>query len=393
VSATSTHLFCGGFGDGLGFHRAGFSPVFAANHDAASVATVRANFSGVRVRLCDIANLDFRSVPRTDVLVGSPICTEVSPEGRNATPRRQLCLDEAGDDRPAEQEFARTRATAWDLLRADEVHDYDVVCGENVVDFVTRWRPFGAWLRVWDALGKNVQVASVNAAHIGVEDNDTAPQHRNRVIWCFSKRGLPLPDLRVRPACVCLECGPVRGVQQWGRRFDAVGARKVGVYGKQYRYVCPTRGCHRVVEPVTRPIGEHIDWTVRGHRFGDGRQDRKTLTPYQPATRRRVEIGLDRFDGAPFIVILRKNCTVQSVDEPVSTITTGNHHWLVRPGSSVDDCEIRQLTVRERARAQHFPDTHKFMGDSEEHHKRQVGNAVPVNVAHWHGERVRAVWA
>lgn len=390
---TSTHLFTGGCGDLRGYVDAGFEAVTAANHDEDSVATVRANFTGVYAKRCDINNLDFRSIPRSHVLVGSPICTEISPAGRNATPRDQESLDVELDDdeRPKPPDFSRTRATAWDLIRADEVHDYDVVCGENVVDFASRWRLFDAWLNVWDALGKNVQVVSVNAAHVGEVGNEAAPQLRNRVIFCFSKKGLPLPDLRVRPACLCSECGPVEGIQRWGKRFDRPGVRKVGSYGvrQQYIYICPTARCHRPVQPVIRSIREHIDWSVAGQRFGDGKPNRKVFEAYGPVTTRKVRLGLEQFGGEPFIVILRRNCTVQSLDEPVSTITTGNHHLLVKPGATLEDSEVRQLTVRERARAQRFPDTHVFAGDSETSLKRQVGNAVPVNLGHWVGSRVR----
>ncbi|MEV6781951.1 hypothetical protein [Streptomyces sp. NPDC051098] len=47
----------------------------------------------------NIHTLDFRTLPRTRVAVGSPICKESSPAGGNATPRRQLDWDDvAGDD-------------------------------------------------------------------------------------------------------------------------------------------------------------------------------------------------------------------------------------------------------------------------------------------------------
>lgn len=393
---TSTHLFSGGCGDLRGYVDAGFTATFAANHDADAVSTVRANFADVRAKRCDINNLDFRNIPRTAILAASPICTEISPAGGNATPQQQGQFEEEADgdedERAAEPEFARTRATAWDLIRADEVHDYDAVCGENVIDFATRWRLFDAWLNVWDALGKNVQVVAVNSAHVRGKDNESAPQIRNRVVFCFSKKGLPLPDLRIRPACICPECGPVGGVQRWGKRFDQAGVRKVGNYGarQQYQYVCPTPRCHVPVQPIVRSIREHVDWSARGRRLGDGRPHRKVFEAYGPATTRKIRIGLERFEGEPFIAILRNNCTVQSLDAPVSTIATGNHHLLVRPGARLEDCEVRQLTVRERARAQRFPDTHIFAGDAETSQKRQVGNAVPVNVAHWLGSRVRA---
>lgn len=384
---TSTHLFAGGCGDVRGYGEGGIHATFTANHDTDSVETARLNFPGVRSLQCDINNLDFRSVPRTPVLIGSPICTEIAPAGRNASPRIVSTLDDA-DGRPAAPEFARTRATAWDLIRADEVHDYDVVCGENVIDFATRWRLFNAWLGVWEALGKQVQVVSVNAAHVRGPGNTAAPQHRNRVLFVFTKRGLPQPDLTLRPECVCPQCGPVLGIRRWGRRFDRPGVRKVGNYGsrQQYVYICPTPRCHRPATPVTEPIRPHIDWSTPGRRFGDGKPH--TGDPYSPATTSKVKAGYERFGGAPFLVILRKNATVASLDDPIPALTTGNHHLLVRPGEQLADAEVRQLTPLERARAQRFPDTHQFAG-SEVSQKRQIGNAVPVNVASWLAHRLR----
>lgn len=386
---TSTHLFSGGCGDVRGFADAGFTPTLAANHDESAVQTLRDNFPGVRGLRCNINNLDFRSVPRTDILVGSPICTEISPAGRNATPKRPAALGD-DDGAAADPEFSRTRATAWDLIRADEVNDFDMICGENVPDFFTRWRLFEAWVGVWTALGKTVQLASVNAAHISGVGNPGAPQLRNRIVFCISKKGLPAPDLRVRPDCICLNCGPVQGVQRWAPRFDRTGVRKVGSYGKQYHYVCPTPRCHLRVEPVVQSIREFVNVTPRGTRVADGRADRKVYTPYVPETRRKIQIGLDRFGAEPFIVILRRHCTVQSLDEPVSTITAeGNHHMLVHPGATVDECRVHMLDINTRAAAQRFAAGHRFAGvDTAQ--IRQIGNAVPVNVAHWLGERALA---
>lgn len=383
---TTTHLFAGGAGDLAGARDAGYTPLFAANHNQAAIATVRANFPGIDTRTCDITNLDFRSIPRTRVLVGSPICTEISPAGGNPTAPRQDTLDA-----PARRDlYGLTRATAWCLLRADEVRDYDVVLGENVPRFATGWRLFDTWLHGWDALGKNITLTSVDAAHISSPGNPPAPQHRNRILFAFTRKGLPVPDLRPRPEAICPECGPVRGIQQWTEKFDKPGVRKIGTYGKQYWYICPTPRCHLRVEPVVRGIRDFIDWDVPGTPVSAGRQDCKKFTPFVDATLRRIEIGLERYEGAPFLAIIRSHCTVQSLDEPISTITGGNHHLLVRPTASgrVDDCEVRFIGVRTRAAAQRFAPNHHFAG-GETAQKLQIGNAVPVNVARWQAEACR----
>jgi len=228
---TSTHLFCGGCGDLLAFQEAGFDPVFGANHEPTAIATLRTNFPGVRRLRCDINNLDFRRIPRSQVLAGSPICKEASPAGGNATPKQRPELEDAAgdDDQAPPPQWSRTRATAWDLIRAAEIHDYDVVCGENVVDFATRWNPFNAWLNVWDALGYNPQIASVNTAHLSGPDNEAAPQHRQRILFVFTKKGLPLPDLQVRPDSWCPECGPVQGSRSGASGSTSPGyARSAG---------------------------------------------------------------------------------------------------------------------------------------------------------------------
>ncbi|MGY0065134.1 DNA cytosine methyltransferase (plasmid) [Streptomyces sp. LZ34] len=387
---SSTHLFSGGFGDGCGYSNAGFIPTIAANHAPAAVATGQANFPQCRSLCEDVNKLDFRSLPRTRILVGSPICKESAPSGGKSTLKAQAAFDfDAETEQAPAAEWSLTRATAWDLLRAAEVHDYDVVCGENVPGFATRWRLFDTWLRAWAALDYNIQLVSANAAHLAASDGQTVPQNRHRLLWAMTKKGLPVPDLRPRPDAMCQVCGPVKGVQSWAKPR----ARKIGVYGSQYIYVCPNRRCgHSAVVPVTRPVGDIIEPDVRGRRFGDGKPYKK-FTPYAPETRRKVTIGLEKFGDRPFLVILRKNCTVQGLDEPVGTITAeGNHHMLVRPGATVDDCEVRMLTVREKARCQGFPDHHVFMGN-ETKQTLQIGNAVPVNAAHWLGERVATALA
>lgn len=375
----------------VGFAGAGFDPQFAANHMAAAIATVRRNFPAVRYERCDINNLDFRHIPRTRVLVGSPICKEVAPAGGNSTASQKSVTDRTPrpDGRAHAPAWSRTRATAWDLIRANEVHDYDMVRGENVPDFVTRWALFEAWANVWDAMGFNGQIVSIDAAHISGPGNEAAPRHRHRILFVFTRKGPPLPDLQVRPDCMCVECGPVQGVQVWAKRFALPGVRKAGTFDKQYRYACPRARCGRRVEPATLPIRDHIDLTLPGRSAGAGRRDRKKFTPYAEETRRKVAIGLQRYPDQPLLVVLRNHCTVQSLDEPIGAITAeGNHHMLVKPGPTVDDCEVNMIKLRTKARAQRFPDGHVFEGTTAADLTRQVGNAVPVNVAHWLAQRM-----
>ncbi|MFC4512283.1 DNA cytosine methyltransferase [Streptomyces ehimensis] len=399
----TNHLFSGGCGDMVGFANAGFRPRFAANHDPAAVATARANFPGVRARQENIHSLDMRRLPEAQVLVGSPICFEASPSGGRATPKTQLSLDDAAgdgetnensdeeDEKATPAAWSLTRATAWDLLRAAEVavaarRPYDVIAGENVPGFA-RWPLFNAWLRAFNDLGYTPHLTSVNAAHLESGEFGNAPQHRHRLLFVFTRKGLPKLDLRPRPLSLCPHCGLVRGTQRW----ETESRRRVGTYGITYIYVCPNRRCgHLEVKPVLRPIRDSIDWSLPTRKVSAGKPG-KTFRAYADETVRKVGLGRARFDGEPFIAVLRNNCTTQSLDEPIGTVTAaGTHHMLVIPGESLGDCRVRMLSVRERARAQTFPDTHYFQGNATEQ-TRLVGNAVPPTVGSWLAQRIAAV--
>ncbi|MGP3750045.1 DNA cytosine methyltransferase [Streptomyces sp. IBSNAI001] len=393
---SSVHLFAGGCGDLAGFEAAGFTPRFAANHARPAMDTVRLNFPGVRRRHCDVHNLDMRTLPKARTLVGSPICTEVAPAGGNSAPRLAT-LDDAlqtteeevadGDEQASPKDWAQTRLSAWDLIRAMECNNYDVVCGENVPGFATRWRLFRDWLRCWDTLGMNVTLASFDAAHLDGDGFDPVAQHRHRIAFAFTRKGQPVPDLRPRPRAVCPMCGEVRGVQQWVKPR----MRKIGTYGQQYRYICPHRRCgHQEVTPLTRPVGDLIDRTLPMRYVHQGRPG-KNFKPYADETRRKIAVGLERFGDKPFLVIHRRNATVVSLDEPAPAFTAaGNHHMYVEPGATVDDTRVRMLTNREKARGQGFPDHHQFAGNATEVN-RLIGNAFPVTSARWLATRLAPV--
>jgi DNA (cytosine-5)-methyltransferase 1 len=122
--------------------------------------------------------------------------------------------------------------------------------------------------------------------------------------------------------------------------------------------------------------------SLTGRRFGGGRANRKKFTPYVAETRRKVAIGLQRFEDEPFLVILRNYCTVQSLDEEIGAITAeGTHHMLEKPGRTVDHCEAQMISLKTKARTQRFPDSHAFQDATASDLTRQVGNAVSVNVA------------
>jgi DNA (cytosine-5)-methyltransferase 1 len=94
-------------------------------------------------------------------------------------------------------------------------------------------------------------------------------------------------------------------------------------------------------------------------------------------------------EGVPHLVTYRRNAKAKRADRhPLACVTAGgNHHGVasIRNGRAWH----RLVTNRECARAQGFPDSYEFVGTGGQV-KRQIGNAVPVGIARWLGERVAA---
>lgn len=287
---TFTDIFCGAGGSSIGLASAGLKLKFAANHWGRAIETHSTNFPDAEHDCADVSNYDWRRIPRTDIAWFSPECTWHSPAGGRKRVRKQLDLL---DDYVPDDGGVRSRATAYDVLRAAEVHRYKAIIVENVCEFAA-WESYDQWMSWLRSLGYNVQIVCVSAAHIGDETNPHAPQWRDRYYAVATLKGIPLPDVRPRPLAWCFDCDEqVNAVQAWketkGRRKSELPAR-VGKYGQQYVYRCPNVRCRNaVVEPYVLPAAAAIDWTDLGTRIGD------RTKPLAPATMRRIEAGLRMF--------------------------------------------------------------------------------------------------
>jgi DNA (cytosine-5)-methyltransferase 1 len=88
----------------------------------------------------------------------------------------------------------------------------------------------------------------------------------------------------------------------------------------------------------------------------------------------------------PFIVKYNGTGGAQDLHDPLDTVTAKDRFGLVIPklkaGYSIALLEIlfRMLQPHELARAMGFPKTYYFVGNREQK-VRQIGNAVPVNLA------------
>lgn len=114
--------------------------------------------------------------------------------------------------------------------------------------------------------------------------------------------------------------------------------------------------------------------------------------PGRPVSRRLYvadQIDSIADEGVPHLVTYRRHARALRADRhPLATVTAGgNHHAVAQLLDGV--AHHRMLTNRECARAQGFGDDYVFHGSHGEV-KRQIGNAVPVGVARWLGERAVA---
>lgn len=297
MSLTFTDVFCGAGGSSIGLAEAGLELRLAANHWARAIETHSANFRDAEHLCADVSNYDMRRLPRTDILWASPICTENSPAGgRRRRPKGQLdMLEELGH--VAKEGMERTRATFHDVIRAAEVHRYRAVIVENVTE-AADWELFDWWLNGMRLLGYQHQFVSVSSAHIGDEQNQHAPQWRDRLYIVFTGKGIPLPDVAPRPLAWCAVCEKaVTAFQAWKRP----GSRQIGKYGRQYIYACPNTACgHAPAEPFVLPAAAAIDWTDVGVRIGD------RTRPLAANTLRRIKAGLVMF-GQPVTVAVGGN--------------------------------------------------------------------------------------
>jgi DNA (cytosine-5)-methyltransferase 1 len=87
------------------------------------------------------------------------------------------------------------------------------------------------------------------------------------------------------------------------------------------------------------------------------------------------------------LVTYRRNARPHRVDRrPLATVTAGGNHHGVAMVDGRGRQWHRMLSNRECARAQGFADDYEFVGTAAEV-KRQIGNAVPVGIARFLGER------
>lgn len=278
-------LFCGAGGTSTGLIQAADKlgldvQLLAINHWSVAISTHSANHPAAS-HLCEnLDNVDPRKVVPggyLDLLVASPECTFHS---------------RARGGRPIQDQ---SRASAWHILRWAEALYIENILVENVPEFVD-WGPldkenlpvgklkgktFLAFIDALKSLGYNVDYRVINTADYG------DPTTRKR-LFIMGRREKPV----IWPVATYSKEGGVdmlRETQKW------------------------------------RPAREIIDWEIQGESIFTRKK------PLSKNTMKRIEAGLRKFSGLPFVIGQQSCAAPRSMGDPLPTIAGAGAIALVDP--------------------------------------------------------------
>ena len=269
--------FAGGGGASLGIHLTlGRSPDIAINHDAEAIAMHAANHPGTRHYCEDVWDVD----PR-EATGGRPVgLAWFSPDCKH--------FSKAKGGKPVDKKI---RGLAWVAIRWAAAVRPRVIVLENVEEFQT-WGPllengkpcplrkgltFRRWHNQLANLGYHIEMRELRAHDYGT------PTIRKRLFIIARRDGLPI---------------------RWPECTHGPGLLPY------------------------RTAAECIDWEIPCPSIFTRKK------PLAAATLRRIARGVMRYvvDAAqPFLVKNMTNNVARPTREPLSTILTGNHHYLCAP--------------------------------------------------------------
>ncbi len=320
---TLTDMFCGCGGSSEGARNVGGTHVkYALNHWQKAIDSHNTNHPDTHHDCADISETHPARYNRTNGLIASPECTNHSLSAGKR--RKNLNQGELFQNKAIDETAIRSRATMWDVPRFAEIHKYDFIVTENVVD-VRMWVMFDAWLQAMHLLGYKHKCVYLNAmfAH-GEGITGFAPQSRDRIYIVFWKKGNKAPDLEIRPKAPCKKCGEVEAVQSWKK-----GCLPYGKYKTQYVYRCSI--CADVVTPYYYAAINAIDLSLPMVKI----RDRKT--PLSEKTMDRIKYGLNKYGLRPTVLDQRNQhgsleSRIRSAEEdPYNAQSTGFSSYLFAP--------------------------------------------------------------
>lgn len=356
----SIELFSGAGGLALGLEKAGFTTVAHFEWNADACATLRRNRPDWRVIEGDVRDAKFGQYGPVDLVAGGPPCQPFSMGGkargyddtrdmfpqavravRELRPKAFIFENVRGLMRPAFRnyvEYIRLQMMYPDFTPSD-------------VDWETnlaRLQKLHNSPKATKGLRYKVCIHLANAADYGV------PQHRHRVFFVGFREDVD---------CEWFFPAPTHSGESLRRAQTLTGdywrEHKLKLAGRitgdelDFAKLADTRLRWNTVRDALRglPDPEKRNSSIPGHTF-------------QPGAR-----SYPGHTGSP-------------IDEPSKALKAGDHG--VPGGENMirfEDDSIRYYTIREAARIQTFPDDWHLTGSWGEA-MRQIGNAVPVDLAH-----------
>lgn len=384
----SVELFAGAGGLGIGLAQAGFVPQMVVEYDKWCCDTLRHNHGILgddvprignrpwRVHEGDVRKVDFQHLAgKIDLISGGPPCQPFSLGGRHRA------YDDARDMFPqavrAVRE-ARPRAFVFEnvkgLTRASFLPYFEYVklqmehpellarSGEAWADHLRRLEQHHTSTK---RPGLHYQVVTklLNSANYGV------PQKRERVLFVGFR-----DDIDAR-----WSFGPGNHTQEalvWDQLF--------GDYWERHRVAMKDR----VLEGRSRQMSKRLSKDERPE-GSPWMTTRDAISDLPNPEHKQLAESVSDHSFQPNAKTYPGH-TGSYLDEPSKTLKAGVHG--VPGGENMlrrADGSVRYFTVREGARIQTFPDGYKFHGAWSEC-MRQLGNAVPVELARVVGESVSA---
>ncbi len=321
---TSVELFAGAGGLALGMHLAGFRHVLLNEMDAMACQTLKRNHSDWNVLEGDIRKVDFTPLcGKVDFLSGGFPCQAFSYAGKKGG-------------------LSDTRGTLFfELARAVKEIQPKVFMGENVKGLLSHddGRTLGVIRNAIKELGYTLVEPRVLKAMMY-----QVPQKRERLILIAIRNDIYEKGIRFKWPDPYHRVMTLRDAFFSGELFDDdVPASE----GQTY----PAKKAR-----IMAMVPEGGDW--------------RDL----PIEEQKEYMGGSFFLGGGKTGMARR----LSMDEPSLTLTCAPAQ---KQTERCHPTETRPLTVREYARIQTFPDDWKFAGNMSDQYK-QIGNAVPVNLAY-----------
>lgn len=320
-SYTSIELFAGAGGLALGLEQAGFHAVALNELDKDACATLRTNRPHWQVLAGDVSHLDFSAYQNIDLLAGGFPCQAFSYAGNKLG-------------------FEDTRGTLFfELARALQEIKPKIFLGENVRGLLThdRGKTLATIQSVIAELGYTLITPRVLKALFY-----RVPQKRDRLFLVGIRNDLVPFNNFTWPAA-------------YPHIFTLKDALKTGVL---YDSDCPASAGQTYPQHKMEILGQ----VPAGGCWAD-----------LPETVQRQYMQSSYFSAGGKTGMARR----LSYDAPSLTLTCAPAQ------KQTERChpeETRPLTVREYARIQTFPDAWQFSGSISSQY-RQIGNAVPVNLA------------